>query len=441
MTTLTPHHLRRELNEEAHARPYAAIPSPARLTSLSLYYDFDDVPQRAALADLAERIGLPAPLTDQAYYSASAGDLTVRWSLHTEFARYTFIVGGDCADPFERTALDRIPAAWLRDLPGVVLVALHAVLLPSERETELAEMSSRWFDGRELIGAEIGDGNGAAYTDLRLHPDARLAEGFSRYVVVDRAMGASQSGRMLQRLFELETYRMLTLLALPIAKKQMRDLDNLGIELRAITERMAAAEGNGSDAQLLSQLTALATRVEQLIAESQYRFSAAHAYYRLVEARIGELREQRISGMQPFREFMERRLSPAMNTCETVARRQDRITARLQRTTALLRTRVEVLHEEQNRALLASMDRRAALQLRLQETVEGLSVGVLTYYMVSLLHHLLAAVEAAGLHLNVELLTGLAIPLVALTVWFSMRRLKASLNKGQDAQHDPELLR
>jgi uncharacterized membrane-anchored protein len=197
-------------------------------------------------------MGLPAPLPGQAYYSASAGDLLVRWSLHAEFARYTFIVSGDCNDPFDRTPLDRIPSAWLRDLPGVVLVALHAVLLPAERETELADMSSRWFGGRELIGAEIGDGNGAAYTDLRLHPDARLAEGFSRYVVVDRAMGPNQSGRMLQRLFELETYRMLTLLALPIAKKQMRDLDNLGIELRAITERMASGEGNGSDAQLLS---------------------------------------------------------------------------------------------------------------------------------------------------------------------------------------------
>ena len=432
MTTLTPHHLRRELNEEAHARPYAAIPSPARLTSLSLYYDFDDVPQRASLADLAQRMGLPMPLPGQAYYSASAGDLLVRWSLHAEFARYTFIVSGDCNDPFDRTPLDRIPSAWLRDLPGVVLVALHAVLLPAERETELADMSSRWFGGRELIGAEIGDGNGTAYTDLRLHPDARLAEGFSRYVVVDRAMGPNQSGRMLQRLFELETYRMLTLLALPIAKKQMRDLDNLGIELRAITERMASGEGNGSDAQLLSELTGLATRVEQLISESQYRFSASQAYYRLVEARIGELREQRISGMQPFQEFMERRLSPAMNTCDTVLRRQDRITARLQRTTALLRTRVEVLHEEQNRALLASMDRRAALQLRLQETVEGLSVGVLTYYMVSLLHHLLAAVESVGVHLNVELLTGIAIPLVALAVWFSMHKLKASLGNGHD---------
>jgi uncharacterized membrane-anchored protein len=217
-------------------------------------------------------MGLPAPLPGQAYYSASAGDLLVRWSLHAEFARYTFIVSGDCNDPFDRTPLDRIPSAWLRDLPGVVLVALHAVLLPAERETELADMSSRWFGGRELIGAEIGDGNGAAYTDLRLHPDARLAEGFSRYVVVDRAMGPNQSGRMLQRLFELETYRMLTLLALPIAKKQMRDLDNLGIELRAITERMASGEGNGSDAQLLSELTGLATRVEQLISKASIVF-------------------------------------------------------------------------------------------------------------------------------------------------------------------------
>ncbi|WP_293759787.1 DUF3422 domain-containing protein [uncultured Aquitalea sp.] len=424
---LTPHALRRELNEEAHARPYAAIQSPARLTSLTLYYDYDDTAQQAAIRHLADLIGLP-PLPERcSHYSGSAGDLTVRWSLHTEFARYTFIITGDCNDPFDRTALDRIPPVWLNNMPGVVLVALHAVLLPAERETELQDMATRWFGGRELIGAEIGDGNGVAYTDLRLHPDARLADGFSRYVVVDRAMGPSQSGRMLQRLFEMETYRMLALLALPIAKRQMKELDDLGIELRAITERMGLAKG--SDSQLLTELTELATRVEQLIAESQYRFSAAQAYYKLVEGRIGELRESRISGMQPFREFMERRLSPAMNTCETVIRRHDRITARLQRTTALLRTRVEVLHEEQNRALLASMDRRAALQLRLQETVEGLSVGVLTYYMVSLLHHLLNAVEAAGIHLNVELLTGLAIPLVAGAVWLGMRRLKAGINR------------
>jgi len=127
---------------------------------------------------------------------------------------------------------------------------------------------------------------------------------------------------------------------------------------------------------------------------------------------------------------MERRLAPAMETCETAAQRQERLMARLQRSTALLRTRVEVVHEAQNRALLASMDRRAELQLRLQETVEGLSVGVLTYYAVGLLGYLFKAGKATGLHLDVELLTGLAIPLVALLVWLGMRRVKKTLHHG-----------
>lgn len=425
MLTLTPHPLRRVLNDEAHARPYASIPSPARLTSLTLYYDYDDASQREALAELAQMLALPAPLGHAAHYTASAGDLTVRWSLHAEFARYTFILSGDFSEPFDRTALDRLPSSWLDRLPGTVLVALHAVLLKGGSASTPDEIAARWFGGGELIGSRIGDGNGIAYTDLQLHPDPRLPEGFSRYVVLDEEMGPNQSGRMLQRLFEIETYRMLALLALPIAKEQMRELDRLDVVLRSLTERMGKPDSR--DAQLLEELEDLSTRAEQLISESQYRISATRAYYSLVERRIGELRESRLPGMQPFHEFMERRMAPAMSTCDTVVKRQDRLTDRLQRSTALLRTRVEVLHEEQNRALLASMDRRAAMQLRLQETVEGLSVGVLTYYIVSLLSYLLKAVKAAGVHLNTELATGIAIPIVAAAVWYGVRKVRDGL--------------
>ncbi|WP_024301103.1 DUF3422 family protein [Pseudogulbenkiania sp. MAI-1] len=425
MTTLTPHPLRRVLNDEAHARPYASIPSPARLTSLTLYYDYDDASQREALVDLAQALGLPAPAGNAAHYTAYAGDLTVRWSLHAEFARYTFILAGDFAEPFDRTALDRLPARWLDRLPGQVLVALHAVLLKGGSASSPDEIAARWFGGGELIGSRIGDGNGIAYTDLQLHPDPRLSEGFSRYVVLDEDMGPNQSGRMLQRLFEIETYRMLALLALPIAKEQMRELDRLDVVLRSLTERMGKPDSR--DAQLLAELEDLSTRTEQLISESQYRISATRAYYSLVERRIGELRESRLPGMQPFHEFMERRMAPAMSTCDTVVKRQDRLTDRLQRSTALLRTRVEVLHEEQNRALLASMDRRAAMQLRLQETVEGLSVGVLTYYAVSLLSYLFKAAKAAGLHVNAELATGIAIPIVAVAVWYGVRKVRDGL--------------
>lgn len=426
MITLNTHPLRRSLNDEAHARPPIAIPSPARLTTLTLFFDEAEAPQRSALQDLLQRMGLPLPDDGQMHYTGVAGDLTIRWALHTEFARYTFVLGGDFVEPFERTALDRLPADWLGSLPGAVMVAMHAVLLPASQEAPAPEIAQRWFGGQELIGAEIGDGNGVAYTDLRLHPDPRLAEGFSRYVVIDRAMGPSQSGRMMQRLFEMETYRLLALLALPEAKRQMRELDRLGTRLRSVTLHMA--EQSAHDAAMLDELTDLSAQGEQLIAQSQYRFAAARAYYKLVARRIAELRETRLSGLQPFYEFMERRLAPAMETCETAAQRQERLMARLQRSTALLRTRVEVVHEAQNRALLASMDRRAELQLRLQETVEGLSVGVLTYYAVGLLGYLFKAGKAAGLHLEVELLTGLAIPVVALLVWLGMRRIKQTLH-------------
>jgi uncharacterized membrane-anchored protein len=289
-------------------------------------------------------------------------------------------------------------------------------------------IAARWFAGHELIGAEIGDGNGVAYTDLRLHADPLLAEGFSRFVVIDRAMGPRQSGRMLRRLFEIETYRMLALLALPMAKQQMQAQDALGIRLGIITEKMSQADSE--DAAMLGELSQLSAEAENLIAQSQYRFSAAHAYYQLVERRISELRETRLPGLQPFREFMEHRLEPAMDTCRTATLRQDRLTARLQRATALLRTRVEVINEEQNRALLASMDKRAALQLRLQEMVEGLSVGVLSYYAVGLISYAAKALKAAGVHLNAELLTGASIPLVALGVWWGVRRAKRALEQN-----------
>jgi len=425
MTTLTSHPLRRVLNDEAHARPPIAIPSPARLTTLTLLFDDDDTAQRAAFVDLFRRLGLPLPDPRGAHHTGIAGDLTVRWALHTEFVRYTFVLSGDCVDPFERTALDRLPKDWLASLPGELMVAIHAVLLPASQEAPASEISQRWFGGHDLIGAEIGDGNGVAYTDLRLHPDARLSDGFSRYVVIDRNMGPSQSGRMLQRLFEIETYRLLALLALPEAKRQAPELSRLGIQLRSVTQRMA--EQSDTDALLLDELTDLAAQGEQLIAESQYRFAAARAYYKLVERRITELRESRLSGLQPFREFMERRLVPAMETCDTAAKRQERLMARLQRSTALLRTRVEVMHEAQNRALLASMNKRAALQLRLQETVEGLSVGVLTYYAIGLLSYLFKAGKALGAPINAELATGLSVPLVALAVWWGVRRLKRTV--------------
>ena len=424
MISLSLHPLRTELNDEAHARPSLPVAAPARLTSLTFFFERDSGEQLAAVSALAARLGMDAPPAGATHYVGRAGELTVSWSRHTEFVNYIFGLDGTGGDPFVQNALTHIPDAWLETVPGQMLAGVHALIIDAGAAGQLDQMAARWFSAHDLIGADLADGNAMALTDLRLHDDAYAGVGFVRYVMLNRDMSARQAGRMLGRLFEIETYRMLALLALPLAKQQIRELDLLGVALRDATRRLRATD---EEPALLADLAGLSAQLEDAVSASQYRFSAASAYYELVGRRIGELRESRIAGLQPFREFMERRLAPAMATCETATRRQERLSTRLQRATALMRTRIEVGLQQQNQQLLQSMDRRAELQLRLQETVEGLSVGVLTYYAVGLFAYAAKAVKAAGWHVNPELATGLAIVPIAACVWFGVQFAKRRL--------------
>jgi uncharacterized membrane-anchored protein len=180
----------------------------------------------------------------------------------------------------------------------------------------------------------------------------------------------------------------------------------------------------------------LSAEIERIAAETTFRFGAAQAYYALVERRIDELREERISGIQTIREFIDRRLAPAMRTCESTRERLDALSRRVSRATQLLRARVEVQLESQNRDLLHSMDRRARLQLRLQETVEGLSVAAITYYAVGLVGHAGKALKALGLPVPVEVVSGAAIPVIALAVWLGVRRVRRLVSRHLDPDGD-----
>src|SRR3546814_1929479 len=126
---------------------------------------------------------------------------------------------------------------------------------------------------------------------------------------------------------------------------------------------------------------------------------------------------------------MGRRLSPAMRTCETMAGRIEGLSRRATRMANLLRTRVDVALERQNVELLDMMNRRSQLQLRLQETVEGLSVAAITYYVVGLVGYAAHALDAAGWPVNKDITVGIAIPVVALAVWWGLRRFRRALQK------------
>jgi uncharacterized membrane-anchored protein len=186
--------------------------------------------------------------------------------------------------------------------------------------------------------------------------------------------------------------------------------------------------------ETLSRLLAIAAELEKLQTESAFRFGATGAYEALVNQRIEVLREERFLGRQTFGEFMMRRYDPAMRTIKATERRLLTMTERAIRAGDLLRTRVDVDRSAQNQALLESMDRRADMQLRLQKTVEGLSVVVISYYSAGLLLFMLRSLVAAGMTLNVDLLMGISVPFLVVGIWLGIRAMRRRLLSQPPAQ-------
>ncbi len=419
------HVLRVPLAAEVHSRPSLRLTGPESLTHLAVYAPQEGqdhaAMQHGLLLALCRHFGVSGPHRDARYFFHDFGAFRVQWECHTEFATYTFAQQQSqayaLAEAFDHVPLKVIPAAWLQELEGKVMVASHVVLMKSD--ATLGDMREA-FGGNLLVGS-------ATLEAARLWTDFAIqADGFSRFVVQDQGLQFQQAGRLVQRVLEVDTYRMMALLGLPHAQQAGPVLNAVEAELARLSAGMSdgAEQGEPDDErELLHKITALAARIEKLALENSYRFAASKAYFRLVQARIDELRETRIDGVPTVGEFMDRRLAPAMSTCESIVRRQEALAERIGRSNDLLRTRVGIVQEQQNRRILESLNTRAAQQLRLQQAVEGLSVVAISYYSVGLINYVGKALKAGGWPINPDAATGAMIPLMVLAVWIGLRRM------------------
>ncbi|MDJ0943763.1 MAG: DUF3422 domain-containing protein [Kiloniellales bacterium] len=425
------HPLRQSLNDELHARPYAKLAAPLRALHLALLTgEGGGAEDRAHLARLCAHFGVSLPQDHHIHLLLDFGAFSLKWERHTEFSTYTFYATEDPeAAPFTRLATEQVPQSWLDDLPGEVMAATRVEILgPKAPEPSYEELLA-FFGNDAFCGAAAVGGAAAAWMDFTVGPN-----GFGRLLIKDRDLRPRQTGRLLQRLLEIDTYRMMALLALPVARRLGPQLTEAGRRLLEVTRLMPEVGELEQQRKLLGDLTALSAEIEQTATVSGYRFAAAKAYHALVLRRIEELRETRLEGLQTFGEFMDRRLSPAMRTCEATGDRIDRLSRRLTRAGQLLRTRVEIELEAQNQDVLARMDRRAKLQLRLQETVEGLSVAAITYYVVGLVAYAAKALKVSGLPLDADVAPGIAIPVVAGLAWYGVRRVRRYVTRQSDRQ-------
>ena len=428
------HPLRQRLNNEFHARPPIPLTGPILVSSLAFKHDDSGaVGEKEHLSRLCQANVCNFIESSDTHLMLDAGSFRMRWELHTEFSSYTFfrqLVAGETLNP-DATAFDGVMPEWLSAIPGNLLVATHIELRPATEISPESVTAGLSPTGRSMVAAQVADGAAWVFTDFMFD------NGFSRFLVLDVSLTQRQAGRTVQRLVEIETYRMMSLLGLPVAKEVGRWLSGAEKRLAEMMDHIGHARTPEDERAVLATLSTLAAEVEHSVARTTFRFGASRAYDGLVMQRIEELRETRISGFPTLNEFMLRRLLPATNTCAAMARRQDDLSGRVARNSQLLRTRVDIELERQNQELLAQMNNRAKLQLRLQETVEGLSVVAITYYGSQLVQYmtkgakyLLPGLPAA---FSPEIATAVSIPLIAILSLFGIKRMRKALAQEENA--------
>ena len=429
---------RRQLHNEVHARPSARVRLPALIVYVAVLNEGVGREQEwQHLKNLPGHADLALDRLNGNFLRLRCDGFTVKWERHTEFTRYSIVqplpahAGWGSVSP-ELASQVVTGTAWLRAIPGKTVAAIHLGMLAAPVDApDTVAQAQAWLGEGAVVGSRMGNTTeGLPHSCVLTH--FRLgADGFERMLVLAPAdTSEARAGRISQRLLELETYRLMALRGLPVAKALSPVLSDAEAQLAEITARLERKED--SDQALLDVLVSLAARIERATAEHGYRFSATRAYDTLVSQRIAELRERPIAGTQTVGEFMQRRLSPAMATVAATSQRLSALSERVSRTSALLRTRVDIATETQNQVLLEKLTRGQDLQLRLQSTVEGLSIAAISYYVVSLVLYGAKALKAAGLPIQPEVAAGLVVPVVLWGVWRTTRRIHARIHQKTD---------
>ncbi|MCJ7996997.1 DUF3422 family protein [Rhizobium cremeum] len=403
---------------EIHARPYALVKSSRVIFQLAFMMDGGSGVHHSVLTEVSRARGIAPPDKNARHHAMPWGQGTLRWERHTEFS--TWFWDGPLPEKFG----GEVPFHPFGDgftAPGLLMSGIRLEIRPESPETDEAMTT---FDPASLCYSHLKNGQASVLTDFRQDGD-----GLTRILLIDRSLTEAGRGALVQRLLDIETYRTLAMLGLPLAQTLSPDIRRIEDGLTAVTQQMKVRARAEADS-ILADITRLAAELEANAALSLYRFGASRAYDGIVGERIKTLDETPVPGYETLGSFLERRLAPAMRTCQSVEERQANLSRKLSRATGLVRSWIDVELERQNSDLLNTMNRRAEMQLRLQQTVEGLSVAAISYYIVGLVGYAAKAIDHDLLPVDPAVVTGISVPFAVLGVWWVVRRIRKSHLEG-----------
>ncbi len=412
--TIHDHPLRGALSAEMHVRRLPRLETPCRLMQVVTVLGETNTDAARAHIEALKRLSTELVPLSAKYAVLLIDGITLVWERHTEFATYTLVRQGMTAEPFDPADFDPVRDRLYAGMPGEIIRSTQIALVGGPEWDPTALDLSRWFSDAATVVCDVAGGIARIASDFRLN-----ADGYGRLLVHDRGLQHDEAGQLLLRLQELGNYRNMALLGLPLAQRLTPAVSTLEARLAELTH--AVSERSTQDDQLLDELSFLSAELARIVAETRYRMSATRAYAQLSVDRLGSLTIGVVRGYQSLDDFTERRLVPAVRTCDSFSARLDDLSRRAAWTSDLLRTRIDIALARQNRDLLASMDARTHLQLRLQQTVEGLSVVAISYYMVALIGHMLGVITFVSHDVAMAVVVPVVVASVAAGL-FWMRR-------------------
>ena len=430
--------------DELHARPYIKLGNNLRTFHFAyLIKENDEKKSWNYLDKFLRKFNFQKlPNEVSKYWVAEGKDLTVRYECHTEFISLTLIYPNKIENKnkpklFDENFLNLLPIDFLENFPGDHFLSTWIEMAPSNFNFKPIDIEE-FFYHDNFAGSNVAEDGANVFMSFKSDRTDFLGSGFRRVFIQNKNLRTRRTGRLLQRIVELETYQVLSLLGLPQVRQETLNLSNLEKQITEITKSVSkTAKKNLNKKSIaypdyqkdLNELSYVVAKIEEIDSSSNYRLSATAAYYKLVEQRIQDLREERLESFQTNNEFLSRRLQPAIRTTEAFSRRLESLAIRAQRADNLVRTQIEMGVQIQNKNLLESMELRARAQLRLQETVESLSIVAITYYIVGLLSTLVDPINFDKFFISKTVFLALCVPIILVLIWYIAKMVRKKINK------------
>ena len=461
---LIQHDLRAATTGATHQRPFMRTQVPSVISSITLARSKSQVidgvqcplpkPENLSRSELYDRDykhlrelcvhhGITPPERGVTFFSATLGNGNLlRWERNTEVQTYILAKPieneDELARPFDNTPINTdVPKHWMANLPGYVTSAVHVALTETLPDGPLGIRSAgKYFAGSKFItGCDVDRGRFRAYSDFRQQSDD-----FIRFVVVARKDDIpnrrTAAGKVVQRLIELEKYRVLSLMGLPFAQALSPRVDVLNTELQQVNATVSRHLSNDKrcvhdQRAILQKLTQIGAESLRLNAMSSHRFNASNAYSQIVQDRITYLHMGRVEGLPSMSSFLLANSNPAMRTLVSTSERLHGLIESSQLTAELMRTSVTVEQQHQSNSMLESLRSTSQTQLLLQECVEGLSVVAVSYYSIGILGYAAKAAAQLGLlPFSPEIAMGAMVPFVGGAVYITLSRVKTMITKN-----------